>query len=81
MVVWFRTRVLAVLLACLSFPAIAADHTYDDDALEITLNRATHDERAVARGVLMRPPAKAGDLYQADRSVQIEAGPVTLTAH
>jgi hypothetical protein len=43
MVVWFRTRLVAVLFACLCFPVIAAYHTYEDDTLDLAFHRDTYN--------------------------------------
>ena len=81
MVVWFSTRGVAVLFACLSSPVMAADHPYEDDALDVTFHCDTHSGRAVALEMLIRPQATAGDRYPPDHNVRIEAGAITVTAH
>lgn len=68
MVAWFRTGLAAVLLACVSFSAFAADKTYQDDALDeaaITLAADLKNESGtIDRPVPMLKEQAAKELRQ-----------------
>ena len=80
MVAWFRTFIVAVLFACLWFPAIAAHHLHDDRALSLRPYCDAHIDQATQLGTDAVSRATVKDVYQPYRYDYSNMGSTTVTA-